>query len=105
MTEQPRSHSHLPERIVNRAFDDLPLLRAGWTDLPSALWHYADADAALTIIQRQELWATNALFMNDKSVRVGPTAREDLSARAINYRLDQCGFDVRTVRSSIPLRA
>src|SRR4051812_32286421 len=53
--------------IAVRAFAELPVMGEGWKVPPSTLWHYADADAALSIIQRQELWATNALFMNDKS--------------------------------------
>jgi hypothetical protein len=34
---------------------------------PDVLWHYTDAEGAKGIIETQELWATDALFMNDPS--------------------------------------
>jgi Protein of unknown function (DUF2971) len=36
-------------------------------DAPKHVWHYSDAEGAAGIIDRQELWATDGLFMNDLS--------------------------------------
>ena len=39
-----------------------------------------------------------------RQVKMGPTAREDLHGRAMNYLLGDLGFDLQVEQSSIPLR-
>lgn len=38
---------------------------AGSTIFPDVIFHYTSADAFLSIIDRSELWASNALYLND----------------------------------------
>lgn len=55
----PGGEIDVSEGIFDQAWDE--------SALPDALWHYTDAAGALGVIQTGELWATNALFMNDAS--------------------------------------
>lgn len=45
----------------------LPWFDRNRTPVPEHVWHYTDATGAAGIIANKELWATDALFMNDAS--------------------------------------
>jgi Protein of unknown function (DUF2971) len=55
-----------PEVLV-RALDFLIASRVPSPNPPESLYHYTDASALVGITSEQQLWATNAVFMNDQS--------------------------------------
>jgi hypothetical protein len=57
------------EELLYELGDELNkvLLEEVYPSLPDVLYHYTNADAAISILQNKSIWASDARFMNDSS--------------------------------------